>query len=350
MLGSPLLAPALAMMLDNLPPFVHGRPPVKPLLTRLPERARPLLWLSDVLAGLESNPSVSFTDNRPVPLDIFPARQEVACWRLDDTTALVSVEDDQAAAARRAATLHAELMAAGQPLAALHPGEGFATWQGSPLWLRLAGIAKPASLGVLLAESSPARVEVVRTAAQSWRTRLDRGDQGGHATAHDTAHHNDPGLCNALLYGTIATAGSPLDAAAARASAMAATACRAALAGAPAAQPRAWRSAEAWCALARSLHDVTPADHASDVALAVLHGHPQHSAPSSLAPVADPPALLRAVQASPADAWRHLRALGQATLARIIVGDVRQLGRIEGLSLAMALGRLNDTPLALGVT
>ncbi len=82
-------------------------------------------------------------ERRRVLIDVAPATPRAACWRLDDTHALVTVQKGGAgSAALRAAELYHALMAGGG-LGLLNPGEGFSTWEGSPLWLALARIGKP---------------------------------------------------------------------------------------------------------------------------------------------------------------------------------------------------------------
>jgi hypothetical protein len=147
--------------LPPLPPVASSRPRQFQPLRAYRQPPQPALFWAQTHAAPPRR-LLAYTDLRPVPLDLAPHVPSVACWRLDDTEALIVTGDPTDGG--KAAALHARLMDHAAPLALLRPGEGFATWEGSPLWLCLAGIAKPPSLGVLLAESTPARLQVMRQA------------------------------------------------------------------------------------------------------------------------------------------------------------------------------------------
>ena len=136
----------------------------------------------------------SYAEPRLVSFDLSPAPVVAACWRTDDTTVQVPAGPDGAV---RAARLFGALMDGGG-LDLLRPGERVRSWEGSPFLLHLAGIAKPASLGVLPSSAAPARIEVARHeagwtvthAGGGWpaprRTSLPRGAEDTDALLHTT--------------------------------------------------------------------------------------------------------------------------------------------------------------------
>ncbi len=140
---------------------------------------------------------VSHGEQRPVAIDLSPARPATQCWRLDDTRSLVAVGSaGPQAASVRAAELYRSLLHGGATLDLLQPGEGMATWEGSPLWLALAGIGKPASLGVALNEATPARVEVLRLPDGTWHV---EHAGGAYAAPRRRLHGADAAESSALL-------------------------------------------------------------------------------------------------------------------------------------------------------
>ena len=264
----PLLMAASFSRLRNGPRLRAYRQPPQPELT----------WRET--GGSQPQRLVAFTDNRPVPLDLAPHTPRVACWRLDDTEALLVTGETEAT---RAAGLHARLMDHPFPLAMLEPGEGFATWEGSPVWLRLAGIHKPASLGVLLAESTPARLQVLRL-EEGWE--VTRSVPGDPPAAARVVPGQSAGavLARSLAYGF----GVDLESFAAYAEIVAAD-------GLP--QPEGWRVQEAWAAALRA-----------EIWLGV----------ECAAGMAD----------------------GAAVLGRVLAGDVHGVTARDGIALAGALRRL----------
>jgi hypothetical protein len=65
-------------------------------------------------------------------------------WRPDDTRCFAVIAEDGVLQPIAAAAMLYRRLAGGEiGLADLQPGEGFSTWDGSPLWLTLAGIEKP---------------------------------------------------------------------------------------------------------------------------------------------------------------------------------------------------------------
>jgi hypothetical protein len=140
---------------------------------------------------------VSHGERRPVAIDLFPARPATQCWRLDDTRSLVTVGSaGPQGASVRAAELYRSLLDGGATLDLLQPGEGMATWEGSPLWLTLAGIGKPASLGVALNEATPARFEVLRLPDGAWHV---EHAGGAYAAPRRRLHGADAAESSALL-------------------------------------------------------------------------------------------------------------------------------------------------------
>ncbi|WP_458097114.1 hypothetical protein [Roseomonas sp. WA12] len=85
-------------------------------------------------------------------------------WRMDDTAALVAIgPSGPAGAIEEGMGLLARLREGRVTrLADLAPGQGIATWQGSPAHLLLGGIARVGEDGVALGESEPPRIEVIR--------------------------------------------------------------------------------------------------------------------------------------------------------------------------------------------
>ncbi len=203
---------------------------------------------------------VSHGEQRPVAIDLAPARPATPCWRLDDTRSLVAVgAAGPQAASVRAAELYRSLLEGDATLDLLQPGEGMATWEGSPLWLALAGIRKPSRLGVALNGSVPARVELLHLQDGTWHVE----HAGGPYTApRRRLHAADAAETSALL--TDVLYGVPEQVAGARAQrslgGFARTRARTGGTWTPSAESPAsdadplqdaWRAREAWAAVAR---------------------------------------------------------------------------------------------------
>jgi hypothetical protein len=146
---------------------------------------------------------MSYAERRMLPIDIAPVSAEVPTWRLDDTQTFVTVGPAGArSAALRAADLYRGLMDRRASLAAIDPGEGFVTWEGSPLWLSLAAIHKPPGLGVLPAASAPGRVQVMRTEDGEWLVEHAGGPwRAPRALRHHAMAGDDEALLLDVLYG-----------------------------------------------------------------------------------------------------------------------------------------------------
>lgn len=289
-----LVQAAVVAVLPDMPPLHTGRPSQDAPLRRDRRRPSPELWLfRDEIAALGE--ILSYGDSRPVAIDLAPFPAEAPAWRLDDTQARVTAGPDRAATARRAMALHAALLDQDVGLAAIRPGEGVATWEGSPLWLHLAGIAKPAAQGVLLAESAPARLVLTRLDTASWRV-----ERTGCPTE---VARSQGALPPAMLYGhPAADMARP-----------AWTALRSAILLAP---PDNTRVQEAWAAVLRGWGRVArgSADNAEL-------------------------SLLRTVSIGQMEA-ESLPAIGRAVLQRVRAGEVQDVTAGEGIALAAALGRL----------
>lgn len=335
-LGAPALTATqagtmLAVDYPGVPPGAGAARPnlarqrrTAPLVTHPPPR-EPSLLVQDFRTASAAIQCVHYGERRPVPIDIAPYVATAPAWRLDDTEVLVVADEGgRAAAGMRATTLHQALMDEGAGVAALRPGEGFATWEGSPLWLRLAGIDKPAELGVLLAESVPPRLSVMRTGETTWR--VDSEDQGRvrtRETLHLTGGEGSPALRDAMLFGGDLRSAGPI--------------ADALVAAAELPLPERFRVQEAWAAVARCA-----VWHAQDAARGiracletVARGVPRgEQEPATAARV-----LEAARQGDPALLGR-LRGLGAAVLERAVAGKMHEVGPIEGVALAAALGRL----------
>ncbi len=285
-------AAALALLAD-MPPLRSGKPPQDAPLRRDRQPPSPALWLFPEDASGEI---LSYSDDRPVAIDLAPFMAEAPAWRLDDTQVRVMAGTDRAAASRRAMALHAALLDQDAGAEAIRPGEGVSTWEGSPLWLHLAGIAKPEVQGVLLAESAPARLVLTRLGATSWRVERT----GGRGMIVQSL--------SAVLYG----------------------------------DPTAELARNAWAAL-RAAILLTPPDRArvQEAWAAVLRGWGRAARGG-----ADPAelALLRAVSAGRTEA-DPLPSIGRAVLQRVCAGEVQGVGAREGVALAVALGRLRPGPM-----
>ncbi len=198
---------------------------------------------------------VSHGERRPVAIDLFPARPAAPCWRLDDTRSLVAVGTaGPQAASVRAAELYRSLLGGGATLDLLQPGEGLATWEGSPLWLGLAGIRKPASLGVALNGSVPARVEVLHLSDGTWHVEHAGGP---YAAPRRRLHAADAAEGSALLTDVLYAVPESVAGALARRSSTGFASARArtlpARTPSPGVDPlqQDWRPQEAWAAVAR---------------------------------------------------------------------------------------------------
>ncbi len=267
--------------LPPLPPVAASRPRhVQPLRAYRHPPQPALFWVQTQAAPARR--LLAYTDLRPVPLDLAPHTPALACWRLDDTEALILTDDPGEGAS--AAALHARLMDDASPLALLRPGQGFATWEGSPLWLRLADIAKPPALGVLLAESAPARLQVMRQARGLEATWLRDG-----AVTQTRIIAAGTSLPRQMLCGHAFPEGCAVAIHAARALA----------------EPLRSRVQEAVAAAARL-----------EIRLAAASGRQLHGQ------------------------WTGLAARGRAVLGRVLQGEVHGLDAWDGVALAMALDRL----------
>lgn len=119
-------------------------------------------WRAAVLG-----PYVGHEARRQVKLDLGDA--VAGLWRLDDTHGFAALgTGDVRTATRRAKAVLQRLAAGPGRLDQLAAGEGFATFDGSPLSLALAGVVKPAALGIALNETDPPRLEVLRTPGADW--------------------------------------------------------------------------------------------------------------------------------------------------------------------------------------
>jgi hypothetical protein len=294
---------------------------------------------------------VAYAEHRPVLLDLAPIEPEAPSWRLDDTETLVSVGANGVAAAReRAVALYSALMEQGEGLAALRPGEGFVTWDGSPLWLSLAGIAKPGTHGVLPNIAVPGRVQVQRAATGEWVVEhASRASPVSRPVRHDAASVDDDSLSSDVLYGVTAVRD---DNDRSRRFARALSALRFAFGLAP---PARWRSAEAWASVARlcaasAMHIddalTPPSEAALQSALSVVvtglaPSHPKDAL--SVPPLSRERFLKLALSGDGERMVAALRGLGRGVLDRLRRGVVDDLDRLDTLALAVCLGRLART-------
>ena len=277
-----------------------------PLVHRAPPR-EPSLLVQDFRTVSAAIQCVSYGEQRPIPIDIAPHAASVPVWRLDDTEMLVVADESgRGVASVRAAALHRALMDDGADLSALQPGEGFATWEGSPLWLRLAGIDKPAELGVLLDRSVPPRLSVMRTGELSWRVDSDDPAQRStRETLHPFGTARSAAVRDAILFAGSADGFGPVAVAMAAAAALPA--------------PHRCRVQEALAAVARCARwSAKGAGPELRACLETVAGG-------------------RGLVSAP---WARLRRLGASVLDTVAAGGVHEIGPLEGLALAMALGRL----------
>ncbi len=294
---------------------------------------------------------IAYAEHRAVLLDLAPVEPQVPSWRLDDTQALVSVGAAGVAPARgRAVALYSALMEQGEGLAAVRPGEGFVTWEGSPLWLSLAGIAKPGQHGVLPNVAVPGRVQVQRTITGEWLVEhTGRPSPTSRPLRHDAAAADDESLLSDVLYGVTALRA---DGDRARRFERALSALRFAFGLAP---PARWRSAEAWASVARlcavsAMHvdDVLKpsAEAALQAALSVIVSGLAPSPPKdalSVPPLSRDRFLRLALSGDGEHIVVALKGLGRAALDRLRRGVVDDLDRLDTLALAVCLGRLART-------
>lgn len=294
---------------------------------------------------------VAYGERRPVRIDLAPLSAEVPTWRVDDTQALVTVGAAGAqSAALRATQLYRSLMELGAGLAVVQPGEGFSTWEGSPLWLSLAAIRKPAALGVL-AVSTPGRVEVMRTEHGEWLVEHAGGPWQAPLTLRYAATAaDDEALSLDILYGLVP---EKTDTPALHRFDAARSALRFA---ASVAGPAGWCAQEAWgmvarcCAVAAVMGDgnaPSSPDGATARAMhATLAAVVEGLAPAEAAgPLATPPLsrdrfIAIALSGDPDRIAAGLRGLGRATLDRVRRGHIEGIDALEAVAFAACLGRL----------
>jgi len=334
----------------------HSASRYEPVIVIVPARdvvgaARGPLTRRRGRAATGDPPLVSYAERRQMPIDIAPVSPEVVAWRLDDTQALAPVGPSNAAtAAARAAELYRALMDEGTGLAAIEPGAGFITWAGSPLWLSLAGISKPAALGVLPV-ATPGRVQVMRTEGGEWLVEHAGGIRpASRALCHEASAGDHEALLLDVLYGV---AGTTPDSAALQRFEWALGAMRFAR-GAP--QPMAWRAQEAWGMVARCCAAAgaqpgfgsADSDRALEAALAALVDGPALAIPSE--PRAFPLLGRERCIAMLLSGNRNriaaaLGVLGRAALDQVSRGCIDGIGPLESVALALSLGRLTTSTL-----
>jgi hypothetical protein len=316
-------------------------------------------WRRDSGTARDACHVVAYDEGRQVPIDLAPLSAEVPAWRLDDTRALVTVGPAGAQpASMRAAQLYRSLLDHGAGLEAVQPGEGFSTWEGSPLWLSLAAIRKPAALGVL-AVSAPGRVEVMRTEHGLWLVEHAGGPwRAPRALRHDPGAGDDEALLLDILYGLTADAADtpalgrfeaaraallfvgsmpgPAGRCAQEAWAMVARCCAIAAIVAPGGSALGNLSSAAEAATARALDSVLSV---------VVDGLPPAEAPGPLgiAPLTRDRFIALALAGDPARIAAGLRGLGRATLDRVRQGRIEAIDPLEALGLAACLGRLRGS-------
>ena len=276
-----LAVPNYALALPLMPSLQARRPRQSQHLRAYRQPPNPELYWVDA-PSTSSARLIAYTDRRPVPLDLAPYVPRLACWRLDDTEALILTSDP--ADGRNAAVLHGRIMEHPIPLAVLRTGDGFSTWEGSPLWLRMAGIPKPAPLGILLAESAPARVQVMRQDDGFEVTTVRRG-----APVHTRILPGSTALLDQIAYGSVEPSSAAVEIRAARALP----------------EPSRWRVQEGWAAFRR------------------LEAR-----------------LPQAAGASLRHRFAELAGRGRAVLDQVLHGQVNGLDALDGLALAIALDRL----------
>ena len=170
-LYDPAISPSGTIVLDTGATLAFGMVPPMMFASVVSPSAFPLVGLQlhgTVTPCASPVARIVHEMRRPVPIDLVPLHPAVPLWRIDDTRILVDVgPGGSQEAAQRATTLCRDLTREAPDLRLLQPGEGFSTWAGSPLWLALAGIAKPLAMGVL-PEARPPRTEVTHTADGEW--------------------------------------------------------------------------------------------------------------------------------------------------------------------------------------
>ena len=317
----------------------------------------------------EQDRIVTYQEARQVPIDLAPVLPVVPLWRLDDTRALVRVgpAGDQAAASR-AACLFRDLMEAGGGLEVLQPGEGFATWEGSPLWLSLAGVAKPSAQGVLMGTSVAARIEVFRDLDGAWEITHAGGDPAvPRATRWPPAAVDSEALLLDALYG-VGEPGDPLFAGVQAARAAAALEGDARRKDAQEMLARHGARAAAHLQLASLAGDAPPglmrlfAEQGAAACLRVWHGAAPPLVAAALCTVAGLDWLLSARAApapfrpareagtndislalrtgDPARVAASFGTVGQRVVAALAAGHTDSIGPLESIAQAMTLARL----------
>jgi len=294
---------------------------------------------------------IAYAEHPPVLLDVAPVEPQAPSWRLDDTQTLASIGVGGVASAReRAVALYSALMEQGEGLLAVRPGEGFVTWDGSPLWLSLAGIAKPGQQGVLPNVAVPGRVQVLRTVTGEWLVEhTHRLFQPSRPLRHAAASVDDDSLLSDVLYGVTTERG---DSERSRRFERAVSALRFAFGLAP---PARWRSAEAWASVARlcavsamQVDDALtpPAETALQAALSVVVSGLAPSPPRDalyVPPLSRDRFLKLALSGDGGQIVAALKGLGRSVLDRLRRGVVDDLDRLDTLALAVCLGRLART-------
>ncbi|HEY1412158.1 MAG TPA: hypothetical protein VGF36_08455, partial [Rhodopila sp.] len=282
---------------------------------------------------------VSYSERRFVPIDLAPAAKETPISRLDDTKTLVTVEAGGAsAAALRAAALYRSLMTQRADLSVLRRGEGFATWDGSPLWLSLAGIRKPPVLGVLTV-ATPGRVQVMRAIDGAWLVEHVGGPwRVPSVHHHDATANDDQSLSQNVLYGITTLVPDRFD------TAITALRFASSMAG-----PDGTRAQEAWAMVARTCaqppHDAEERALYTSVSI-VLGGRlpPAPANPRTTPPLDRSRFVTLALSADPARVASGLLGLGRTAIDQIRQGRFDGIGPLEALALAVCLGRLTRGP------
>jgi len=344
-LYDPAISPSGTIVLDTGATLAFGMVPPMMFASVVSPSAFPLVGLQ--LHGTVTpcgSPMARIVHEmrRPVPIDLAPLHPAVPLWRIDDTRILVDVgPGGSQEAAQRATTLCRDLTREAPDLRLLQPGEGFSTWAGSPLWLALAGIAKPLAMGVL-PEARPPRTEVTHTADGEWLVSHAGGAVGAtQRRMHARWAVDSEALLQDLLYAMPEEPETKGLGARAQTSLEAFRAARAWMAAVTGLRERdvSLRAMEAWGGVARDCAAALNSAAADDTAMSAAHAALAGSE-LDVGPALDRSGFLTVMRRFLDRGGSALSRYGLHAIEAVRIGEIDSIGPAERTAIAACLGRL----------
>lgn len=344
-LYGPETFPSGTIALDTGATVAFGMAPPMGFTQAVPPSALPLVGLQlrgSLAPSSGPAPRIVHEMRRPVPIDLTPLDSAVPLWRIDDTRILVDVGPGGShEAAQRAATLCQALTGDAPDLGLLQAGEGFSTWAGSPLWLALAGIAKPLAMGVL-PEARPPRVEFTHTVEGEWLV-SHAGDAVGamQCRLHPRQAVDSEALLQDLLYAMPEEPETNGLDSRAQTSLEAFRAARAWMAAATGLGDRdaSLRAMEAWAGVARDCAAVLNCAGADNTVLSAAHAALAGAEPDA-GPALDRAGFLTLMRRFLDRGGGALSRYGLHAIEAVRVGEIDGIGPAERTAIAACLGRL----------